>query len=286
MLQGVDDGDYSISAVTQRAKDEWMVSAPQPLKVRGADVTGIELIVEPLSSVTGRVALEETKLAECSDKQLPVLTETLVAAHIDKPQAGFVFPAPIVNPDERGNVTLPNLLPGRYYFTVQYFAKDWYLKSVLFAAPENTKPGKPLDAARTWTRLKAGDRRNGLTITLARGAASLRGHIDLNEGETTSEKLYAYLVPAEKEAEDDPLRFRVAPVTADGKVSLNNVAPGRYLVFAQAAADGSASPLQNLRLPDETAYRMALRRDAETVKTEVELKPCQRVTDLKVRVRK
>lgn len=282
MLEGVDDGDYSITAASELGKGDLMFSAPQQVKVRGADVTGIELIVQPLGSVTGRLVLEETKNTECNDKQLPVLKETLVSAQIDKTHPGFMLPPPMANPDERGNVSLKNLLPGRYYFTAQHFAKDWYLKSLVFAPPEtaNTKAGKPLDAARTWTSLKPGDRLNGLTITLAQGAASVRGHLALSEGETPAEKLYVYLVPAVKEAEDDPLRFYVAPVTAAGKVSLNNLAPGRYLVFAQAAA-----PSTRLRLPDEKAYRMGLRRDAETVKTEIELKPCQRVTDLEVHVR-
>jgi hypothetical protein len=287
MLQGVDDGDYSITAVSQRAKDEFMFSAPRQIKVRGADVTGIDLLVEPLAAVSGRLVLEETKATGCSDKQRPVLSETLVSAQSDKPQPAFMFLLPKTSPDERGNISLKNLLPGRYYFTAQYFAKDWYLKSLLFAPPETaaTKAGNPLDAARTWTRLKGGDRLNGLTITLAQGAASVRGHIALSEGETLADKLYVYLVPTLKEAGDDPLRFYVAPVTAEGKVSLNHLAPGHYLVLAQAVADGSASPLTRVRLPDEKAFRTGLRRAAEQVKTELELKPCQRVADLQVPVR-
>ena len=283
VFQGVDDGDYSVTAVSQSPDGELMFSDPKQIKVRGADVAGVELIVQPLSSVAGRVILEETKTTECSDKQRPVFTETLVSAQINRIQPTRWFLSPTANADERGNVLLKNLLPGRYYFTTQYFAKDWYLKSLSFMPPEtaNTKTGKLLDAARTWTTLKPGDRLNGLTITLAQGAASLRGHIALNDGETLAEKMYMYLVPAEKEANDDPLRFYVASVTAEGKVSLNNLAPGRYLVFAQEATE-SRSPSTKLRSPDETAYRLKLRRTAETVKTEIELKPCQKLTDLKV----
>lgn len=282
VFQGVDNGDYSVTAVSQSPDGELMFSDPKQIKVRGTDVTGVELIVQPLSSVAGRVILEETKTTECSDKQRPVFTETLVSAQINGIQPTW-FLSPTANADERGNVLLKNLLPGRYYFTTQYFAKDWYLKSFSFMPPEtaNTKTRKLLDAARTWTTLKPGDRLNGLTITLAQGAASLRGYIALNDGETLAEKMYMYLVPAEKEADDDPLRFYVASVTAEGKVSLNNLAPGRYLVFAQEATE-SISPSTKLRSPDETAYRLKLRRTAETVKTEIELKPCQKLTDLKV----
>jgi len=289
-LNGIDDGDYSITAFSQRLDGEFMFSAAKQIKVRGADVSGVELVVQPLSSVTGRVVLEETKITECGDKQRPLFTETLISAQsneINTLQRIPGFQWLTVNADERGNVLLKNLSPGRYYFTTQYFAKDWYLKSlsIVLSQPASTKTEKPLDAARTWTTLKPGDRLNGLTITLAQGAASLRGHIALSEGETVAEKLYVYLVPAERETADDPLRFYGAAVTAEGKVALNNLAPGRYLVFAQGATDESISPLARLRSPDETAYRIRLRRQAETVKTEIELKPCQDIADLKVRVR-
>jgi len=290
VFNGVDDGDYSITAISQRPDGELMFSAAKQIKVRGADVSSVELIVQPLSSVTGRVVLEETKNIECSDKQRPIFTETLISAQSKSTynfQEVLWFLKPSANADERGNVLLKNLVPGRYYFTTHHFAKDWYLKSLSFVSSEttSTKAGKPGDAARTWTMLKPGDRLNGLTIVLAQGAASLRGHIALSKGETLAEQLYVYLVPAERERIDDPLRFYGAAVLDEGKVALNNLAPGRYLVFAQEATDESVSPLTRLRSPDETAYRMRLRREAESMKAEIELKPCQKLADLEVRVR-
>ena len=280
IIHGVDDGDYNISAISFRQDGELMLSPAKQIKVRGADVSGVELIVQPLSSVAGRVVLEETKTTECTDKERPVFTETLVSA---KNASDTLGPIPwslwtTVNADEQGNILLKNLPPGRYYFNSQHFAKDWYLKSLSFVS------SRTLDAARTWTTLKPGDRLNGLTITLAQGAASLRGQIALSKGETPAQKLYVYLIPAEKEMVDDPLRFYGAAVTAEGKVALNNLAPGRYLGFAQEVTDESVSPLTRLRSPDGTAYRSSLRRKAETVKTEIELKPCQKAADLKVRV--
>lgn len=282
MFQGVDDGDYNISAMSFRPDGEWMLSPTKQIKVRGTDVSGVELVVQPLSSVAGRVVLEEIKTTECSDKQRPIFTETVVSAqNASDTLAHIPWSIGTVNADEQGNILLKNLPPGRYYFNTQYFAKDWYLKSLSFASSE-TASTKKTDAARTWTTLKPGDRLNGLTITLAQGAASLRGQIVLSKGETPAGKLYVYLIPAEREMADDPLRFYGAAVTAEGTVALNNVAPGRYLVLA--VTDESVSPLTKLRSPDETAYRGSLRRIAETVKAEVELKSCQKAVDLKVRV--
>ena len=126
--------------------------------------------------------------------------------------------------------------------------------------------------------MKAGERLSGLIIKLAEGAASLQGKITLGEGETIPARLYVYLIPAEREKTEDVLRFFAAPILSDGKIILNNLAPGRYWIIAQPAID-SASPLTKLRLPDEKETRAKLRREAEVLKTEIEFKPCQNVTD-------
>jgi hypothetical protein len=284
MLSGVDDCDYEIIAMSgDRPDSDWMLSAVKQIKVRGADVTGVELVVRPLSSIIGRVVLEESVPTACNDKRRPIFTETLISAQSNStdtlPPAFGVLRAP-VNADERGNVTFKNLSPGRYYFTTQHFADDWYLKSIAFVPSETAKA---VDAARTWTTLKSGDRLRGLTITLAPGAATLRAQIALSKGETLAEKLNVYLVPVEKEAIEDPLRFYGAVVTAQGKVVLHNLAPGRYRVFAQRATEESS--LLTLRSPAGTAFRAGLLRDAEAVQPEIELKACQKVAELKVPVR-
>jgi hypothetical protein len=130
-----------------------------------------------------------------------------------------------------------------------------------------------------WTTVKHGDQISGLKITLAEGAASLSGQIALAEGEALPEKLFVFLVPAEKESSDEVLRFYGEAVNPDGKFTLNNLAPGRYLLLARTGLDGG---LTNLRVPDATETRAKLRLEAEAVKTEIELKPCQNVVDYKV----
>ena len=48
------------------------------ITVKGANVTGIELIPKPASSVSGRISLERTKAPECEGKRPPLFVETLV----------------------------------------------------------------------------------------------------------------------------------------------------------------------------------------------------------------
>jgi len=287
VFTGITDGDYYVTAQSIQQNGEYAVSESKLIKIRGADVTGIELVTQPLGTIRGRVVLEETKAPECTDKKRPVFTETSVSAwHKEEPgkdRARFVWSlGQPVRADAEGNVKLRNLAAGEYRFVTQFSAKEWYLQSITFAAPgQKTPPAKPVDAMKTWTRVKPGDTLSGLTVTLAQGAASLSGELALGEGETVPEKLVVYLVPVERDKADDVLRFYAAPVTADGEVELNNIAPGRYWILAQPAIDSAESPLTKLRLPDETETRLRLRRAAEAAKTEIELKPCQSVGDFR-----
>ena len=280
VLTGNPDGDYYLTAHTTTQSGEWVVSDSKLIKIRGADVTGIELVTQPLASINGRVMLDDTKVAECTDKQRPVFTETSVAAWHKvqapgKDRARFIWSlGQPVRADAEGNVKLRNLAGGEYRFVTQFSGKDWYLRSISFAAS---------DAMKTWTRVKPGDRLSGLTVTLARGAASFSGKIVAGEGETVPEKSVVYLVPVEREKADEVWRFYAAPVNGDGKVELNNIAPGRYWILAQPLIDGTESPLMKFRLPDETETRLRLRRAAEAAKTEVELKPCQNVVDFQIK---
>lgn len=297
VIYGVADGDYDVTATSISSKGELAVSEPKRIKVRGADVTGIELTIKPLGSVAGRLTLETSKAIECKGKRRPIFTETLVSAWHnekvkakDQPQFIWSFGGPTF-PDEKGNISLRNLAAGQYHFIARFFAKYWYLRSISWqppasAAEASTGANRSVDAARNWLTVKPGDRLSGLVITLAEGAASLRGTLKVPEGEKAPARLFAYLIPAETEKAEDVLRFYAAPVLPDGKIELNNLAPGRYLILAQPAIDDAISPLAKLRLPDETETRGKLRRDAETEKTEIEFKPCQNVTDYQLRYSK
>jgi hypothetical protein len=133
---------------------------------------------------------------------------------------------------------------------------------------------------RVWTTLKTGDQLSGLTVTLAQGASSVEGQVVVNEGETRPEILIVYLVPSEREAAEELLRYYATTVSQKGKIGLYNLAPGRYWVLPQPQS--SAVTFTKMRLPDETETRAQLRRDAEAAKTEIELKPCQSLTDFRL----
>jgi carboxypeptidase family protein len=289
-LSGIADGDYDVVAQKYFPAGEWALSEPRRVQVRGADVSGIELTTKPLGSISGRVALEESKAPECQGKRRPVFGETLITpwhneknVAKDQPQFAWSLGSPTM-PDKQGDFILRNLAPGQYQFNTRPFAKYWYLHSISLrssAAPgaKAAQASRPIDAARNWTTLKPGERLSGLTIMLAEGAASLKGHIKVAEGQRSPPKLFVYLVPAEPEKAEDVLRFFASLVDADGSFALNNLPPGRYWAIAKGVAENESNVLSRLRLPDDSQVRAKLRQQAEAAKTETDLKPCQNVTD-------
>ena len=274
VFRGIDDGDYDLTALPLNREGLGGAIATRRIKVSGADVTGIELNVEPLGSVSGRIVLEEANKSECAGKQRPSFSEILVSPSQNASQSSnyhpylaFVLKGPAAV-DANGSVLFKNLTAGRYFFMPEFAAKYWYLQSITLPPPQGAKTTQPVDATRTWTTLKSGDRLSGLTITLTQGAASLSAKV---EGDIS----FVYLIPAEKERAEDALRFFGAPIGPDGKVALSSIPPGGYWVV-KSSAEGV--PTVKLRMPDQKELRASLRRKAEAAKTTIELKPCQHLS--------
>jgi hypothetical protein len=288
-FSGVADGKYDLTAESFLPNGEIMISEPRRVNVRGTDISDLKLTIKPLATISGRVVLEESKAIECKGKKRVLPTEILISAWHnemeaaqDQPQFVWALGGPSF-PNLQGEVSLRNLAAGQYQIIARQFAKYWYLDSItLPAATRTTKPGepsRPQDAVLNWTNLKAGDRLSGLIVKVVGGAASLKGQITTAEGVTLPGRQYVYLVPAEREKSQDVLRFLAAPISPDKKIALNNIPPGRYFIVVQPALDDVRPTLTKLRLPDETETRARLRREAEAAKTEIELKPCQNMTD-------
>ena len=289
-FNGVGDGEYDLVAQeftpTQNvAMPTIQLSEPKRVIVKGASVTGIELTTKPLGSVSGRIVLESSKVPECQGKRPPLLSETLV--QLRRPERDpekDTSPYPRVfgmsgSPDSRGTFVLRNLSAGKYQFEPIFSARYWYLQSITIGtAPQaivRSQPASKTDAAANWTTVKFGEHLSNLTITLAEGAASVRGKLEPGEPALGT---VLYLVPSEQDKAGDVLRFFVTEIGADGTFVLNSVAPGRYWILAQTNSDPQIATLTKLRQPEAATARTKLRKTAEAKKTEIELKPCQNLT--------
>jgi len=254
--------------------------------VRGRDVSGANLVVSALPSLAGRVLLNPSTAAECQNKRRPLFAETLVVARrSDKPGEKNALTFPIfssnqASPSKNGDFAIRSFAPGQYSLTARFFAKYWYLRSIEREGPTPaaTKPvvGAPAnDLARTGFQAKFGDRINKVTVTLAEGAGSIRGTVSHGPNSALP-KLAVHLVPAEKESAEDVLRFFSSAVQANGTFSITNIPPGNYWVLPRTGEPGSD---EKLRSPEEAETRSQIRREAESAKVQLELKPCQNVVD-------
>ena len=282
-FQGMGDGEYDLVAqeftqVPGSQVPQFSVSDRQRVVVKGADVTGIELVPRALAALNGRFVLESSKEPACQNKRRPLFPETFVAIQRpdkEKDKDPFSYMRILSgwgSPDEKGDFFIRNLPPGRYLLDPHFYARYWYLDSISLSGTTKT------DAAANWTTLKPGVQPGTFTITLGEGAASIRGRLTAPEGAELPAGAGVYLVPAEREKALDVLRYFVTPVGADGTFAFNNLPPGRYLTLQQTL-DPETSTLAKLRLPEAAEARTKLRRKAETAKSELQLKPCQNLTE-------
>lgn len=297
MMVGVADGEYEMTAqeviaAASGSLPNMAISDPLRITVKGADVSGLELVTKPLAAITGRVVLEPSKLPECQNKRKPLFEETMVSLVRNRKSTE---PVPLVSSqfmgpgvlDRNGTFSFRNLAADQYAFTPRFFARYWYLDSMSFGATPAATINKAImaskDAARNWTTVKSGEGVSGLTITLREGAASIRGAIEKSEESKLPAGLSVYLVPAEREKSDDPLRYFIAKVEDDGKFAFNNLPSGRYFTLTQQLPAESPTTTEKLQLPNALETRNKVRRSAEGAKSEVELKPCQNLTGYSIK---
>lgn len=290
VFKGIADGDYNLIAQSFDDAGERAISDTKPVTMQGADVTGIQLTTKLLGSVSGRVVLEDARIAECSNKENPLSTETSVFTWYKDDGASKQIPEFIrsrvepARPDEKGDFRVRNLPPGAYYFGPSLRARQWYVHSITLGPPAtNAAPKvKQVDATRVWTNVKMSERVSVLTIALAQGGATLRGEVGQGSGERAPAGSFLYLVPVERENANDPLRFFTSSIERNGWFEINNIAPGRYWVLIQMGGADSVATSTKVRQPHESETRAQLRRAAEAAKIEIEFKPCQNILDYRL----
>lgn len=292
VFNGLSDGEYDLlaqEAVSTPGSSTVMFaySEAKKITIKGADVSGVELMTRTLGSISGKILLEPSKIPECQGKRPPLLAETLV--RFQRPDKEIEANDLLVlrsifgsgSPDSSGAFTLRNLTAGRYQLEPKFYARYWYLHSITMnsGGPKAQK----IDIAANWAVLKPSEQLSNLTITLAEGAASLHGGVPVAEGAALPAGMVVYLVPNDPDKVDDVLRYFVTDIAADGKFTFNNLPPGRYLALTQTNVTSQIATPVKLRQPEAASARAKLRRTAETKKAEIELKPCQNLSDYQLK---
>jgi hypothetical protein len=291
-IYGVADGEYEVRAQRYGENDlETLVALPRRVSVKGADVTGVALRLTPLGSISGRVVLESTTarvvVPACAGERAVLPQETILTVRRTDQASGENellqrWVSATTAPNDQSQFVLRNLMAARYRVETRLPNENWYVRSI--TAPSPTSARQLVDAGRGGFALKSGEKAKGLTVTIAAGAAAVRGKITpAVEGTKLPPHLRVHLIPAEPERADDVLRYAQVTAQNDGGFALTNLAPGKYRLLARAITNDEEAtpPLRPIAWDDKE--RVNLRREAETANIEIELQPCQRVKDYTLR---
>lgn len=283
---GVPDGEYDVVVQMNMSTENSMASTSRHVVVKGADVTGLEIALVTLGSISGRVTLERMSAAErpadCKAKRVASLDELVLltrrdAKALSKDQPMFGFDANITtSPDEKGEFKIHGVAAGRYRIEITLPSDDWFIRGL----NRTTAASKQSDVAGAGLAITQSQRVTDLAVTLGEGAASMRGKVvGATEGARVPGQIRVHLVPAELEAADDVLRYVEAKVDNEGAFLLSNLAPGRYYLYTRVLTEEQALERSPQPIAWEAVPRARLRRDAQASNVIIELKHCQRVTD-------
>jgi protocatechuate 3,4-dioxygenase beta subunit len=297
VLHGVPDGEYELKATASdwRNEDAEVYTSPKRrVTVKGNDVTGIILAMRPLATIAGQLALEPAPEKEaCSPRQEPLFEEMLLtlrryeAPNEAREEAlaemgefesweGYQRTAP----NDKGEFKFRRLEAGRYHVLPRLLNEAWYIKAVTLKSPISHLPSQiPVNVGKQGLNLKLGDKVTGLTVTVAEGAASVQGRVTAAPDKPVPSRLRVHLVPAEKDAADNLLRYQEFTTKADGAFTFTNLAPGQYWLVARAVPEEESEEKPAKPLAWNADARLKLRRDAETANNAISLPPCQRVKD-------
>src|SRR5262245_23940884 len=287
MIQGVTNGNYEIVAYIYGNNEIDASSTPRSVTISGADVTGLELRMAPLASVSGQSLIEASSNL-CGNKSKRAMEEIMIYARSDDPSplatsTSHFFGSDVVL-NEKGEFTIHSLRPSRYHFEASLPDENWYTRSITIPAPAAARQPQAdmnlRDISRAGLEIKSGDKVMGVTVKVAEGAAGLRGMVVAeNKGASLPSRLRVHLAPVDAALANEVLRYAEVLTRNDGSFALNNLAPGKYWLLARPVPDDEPVDRPPRPLSWDSAERARLRMEAEKKKIEVELKPCQRLKD-------
>lgn len=286
-FDGVADGEYELFTTFSLGPTSNGLSGTKRVVVRGSDVTGVELSLNPLSSIQGSLKLQPTETEEKCDKRRSQLLEVLISVTSETPKtlarkrlAGKY--AAFTNTVDTDNAfTMWQLEPGKFRFDITLPTDAWYLREIKLPPPPASKDTQQSPRSGPWQgtgTLKPGENISGVVITVGQDAAGLSGRVTLPKVMSVPQGLEVHLVPVDREHANDVLRYYETRVDSDRQFKVSHIAPGRYLVITRIRPAGEMKQQQN-PAPWNPTSRTRLRREAETAKTMIELKGCQRLTD-------
>jgi hypothetical protein len=298
-LYGVSDGDYLIRAelyAGNTGKNHFF-APPRRVNVKGNNVSGLELALAPMGSISGVLVLEKARVVnsglQCEKQREATIEEALISFRKDTKgeslEQKWLNASSLQAPNEKGEFAAYRLFPGSYRLVVNLSSETWYIKSAALSAASksnqpNYKGGQLSDVAAKGIAVKSGEQVATLTVTIAEGAASLSGAVKtVSEREALPPGLRVYLIPSERENANDVLRFFQSEVQFDGAFSFSNIPPGKYWVLSRVGQEESLSDNTPRPVYWDLEGRVSLVKEAVAANSMLDLQPCRKITDYSLR---
>ena len=281
IFPNVTSGNYKVVAFSPDEKTGGSSSGTVSVSVKNGDVAGVVVNLTPLGSINGRVALVEDQGSKCGDSPDLRLEQVILRARGEKQQAENVFTDAEnqSSPTKSGEFRIVSLPRGNYRLQTLLPGDEYYVRSVGRATQRPQSPPSSIPAESF--ALNGGDSISDVTVNLSLGAGSVVGRILYSSQQAENAPARSlFLVPSEKERADDTLRFGESPIAADGTFSFRNLAPGRYSLISRTVKDAD-----NFRpLYWDAKERASLIAEAASAGLAVEIKPCQSIRDLAIKL--
>jgi protocatechuate 3,4-dioxygenase beta subunit len=294
------DGEYVVSAMSNPGNMELAagaenmtasVSQPRRVTLRGADVSGISLVIEPLASIAGRVVVEPIQDAKqkalCKEVRPVPIEGTVLGTRYDTKETIDPLNGPLgafknTTPNEKSEFIISLLRAGRHYVDVQLPAEHLYLRAIALQPPD--PKAKAIDAVKSGVQLKSGDKITGVVVTVGEGAAKLSGTVITDPANKPPEaKMRVHLVPVEPDAAEDVLRYFEADVSAEGGFAFTNLQPGKYWLVGRETSDSEQGDADRKAVALDAGARTALRFEGEASGKVIQLTYCQIVGDYRLK---
>lgn len=223
-LLGVPAGSYTLTSTRTSIMRTGptlppMLWATQPVTVDRADLTGLELVLRPGLTMSGRLEFAGSKPAPAGQELQQFSVALAPAMTANAPRSSMVS----VMTD--GTFVTPGDLPGRYLATVVPGSPGWMLRSVRYNGRNIADESVELTSSDL----------AGVVVTFTDAPAKLTGTIVDAKG--APDPLAAVIiVPADvdgwRRGELNPRRMRRTAATKDGTFALGSLPAGQYYVVA------------------------------------------------------
>ncbi len=288
-MNGIPDGQYELSAGCYGSKGPSSIAKPVRVTVRGADVTGLQLTLEAVGLIEGKIVIEPLDPAKvpdgCAKPSGSTIPEAVLGWNRDEAvsetSAEVAFGASTeVAPEPSGAFEASGLRAGLYRVAPRLPGDGWYVKSVIGPRPKSG--GAASDFGRDGVSLGVGRTVSGVIVTLSEGAAQVRGRVVATvEGQAVPNSARVFLVPAEPADAENVLRYFSATLDGSGGFTIRYVPPGKYRIVGRSRNDET----RTRPIYWERTERTKLRAEAEAAKQEFDLGVCAQPADVVVRLK-